>query len=498
MAEELVMMRALKDMNLCKLIDADVKLFHGLFQDLFPNVEQANPEYGILQETIHNEITKMGLQIKDSLVKKVIQVYEALQTRHGNMIVGETDTGKTTAWKVLKNTLDTLAKKNIPGYYGAEYHILNPKAITMEQLYGYFDSVTREWKDGVLSVLLRKIAENDSPTWKWLVLDGPVDTLWIESMNTVLDDNKVLTLINGDRISLSPQSFLLFEVQNLSVASPATVSRVGIVYFDEQTLGWNPFVKTWIASKEISQILGSDGSESITKLFDTYVTELLEFKSKNCKELVPINDFNAVQSLCRMLSCVLTLENGIDKKDDVNLSKMIEYWFIFCLVWTVGAGVVEEDRQKIDSFIRKTEATLPPLNTVYDYYVNVHKKEWGFWQEKLSDDWRPLPNTQFHNILVPTTDTIRNNYVMNILQLNKFPTLATGSTGTGKTAVVNNMLNQMNKNKDITLTINFSSATNAETVQRLLDARLVKHHGDTFVPGICFVLNINNITYGTV
>lgn len=48
-----------------------------------------------------------------------------------------------------------------------------------------------------------------------MILDGPIDTLWIESMNTVLDDNKVLTLLNGDRINLPPQVRLVFEVEDL-------------------------------------------------------------------------------------------------------------------------------------------------------------------------------------------------------------------------------------------------------------------------------------------
>lgn len=75
-----------------------------------------------------------------------------------------------------------------------------------------------------------------------MVLDGPVDTLWIESMNSVLDDNKLLTLNNGDRIGLSPNVRLLFEVQDLSVASPATVSRAGMIYLDIEELGYRPLV----------------------------------------------------------------------------------------------------------------------------------------------------------------------------------------------------------------------------------------------------------------
>ena len=79
-----------------------------------------------------------------------------------------------------------------------------------------------------------------------MILDGPVDTLWIESMNSVLDDNKLLTLNNGDRIALSPQVRLLFEIENLAVASPATVSRAGMIYLDIEELGWKPIVDMWI------------------------------------------------------------------------------------------------------------------------------------------------------------------------------------------------------------------------------------------------------------
>lgn len=175
----------------------------------------------------------------------MVQLYDSKNTRHGNMLVGSSMSGKSTCWKILKNAMNTLNKTIPEKFPGVRYEVLNPKSVDLKELFGYVDA-NLEWHEGVLSSMMGRLCKEESVSQRWMILDGPVDTLWIESMNTVLDDNKVLTLLNGDRISLPPQVGLVFEVEDLAVASPATVSRAGMIFVNLSDLGWKPFIQSWV------------------------------------------------------------------------------------------------------------------------------------------------------------------------------------------------------------------------------------------------------------
>ena len=100
-------------------------------------------------------------------------------------------------------------------------------------------------EDGITPELFRECNEDKSINLNWIFFDGPVDVLWIENMKTVLDYNKKLCMANGETIKLTDKMNIVFEVEDLLEASPATVSRCGMVYLESKDLQWDAFFDQW-------------------------------------------------------------------------------------------------------------------------------------------------------------------------------------------------------------------------------------------------------------
>ncbi|KAI9538400.1 Dynein heavy chain 6, axonemal [Dissostichus eleginoides] len=140
LSEDVVLIRALRDSNLPKFLTDDAMLFGGILSDLFPGVSIPDHDYGVLHTTIQESLVKRNLQPLAGMTKKVIELYETMLVRHGVMLVGPTGGGKTTVYRILADTLETLQatghKANNPFFQHVKTYILNPKSVTMGELYG--------------------------------------------------------------------------------------------------------------------------------------------------------------------------------------------------------------------------------------------------------------------------------------------------------------------------------------------------------------------------
>ncbi|XP_046433182.1 dynein axonemal heavy chain 2 [Neodiprion fabricii] len=477
--DEEVIILAMKDMNIAKLTTDDLPLFIGITSDLFPGVEVPSIDYEKLINDISAQILQLKLQVIPITITKVIELYETKNSRHSTMIVGQSNTAKSVTWKLLKNTLSQMKKDGKPGANLVSEYPINPKASNLGELYGEYNLLTGEWLDGVISSIMRKTCAEDTPDEKWILFDGPVDAVWIENMNSVMDDNKILTLVNNDRITMPEQVSLLFEVQDLAVASPATVSRAGMVYNDYKDLGWRPYVTSWMQQYEDKP----EYQEELNQLMNRFVDTTLNFKRSKCEETVPVSELNLVQSLCKLLEVLATPKNGVEMGEDPDAySTVCKMWFLFCMIWSLCATVNEDGRQKMDNFVREMEGSFPVRDTVYEYYVDVRQRGFVCWEDRLSPTWKYLTGIPFHKIVVPTVDTARYDYIVSMLLSHGFPVLLVGPVGTGKTSTAQSVLEALNPRKYSLLTINMSAQTTSNNVQEAIECRIEKRTKGVYVP----------------
>ncbi|RNF09395.1 cytoplasmic dynein 2 heavy chain 1 isoform X1 [Trypanosoma rangeli] len=234
-----ILIKSLRVNTLSKLTFDDAILFNNLVADVFPGVPIKEIDYADLHPAIVESVKELKLQLVESQVQKILQLYEALKQRMGVVLVGPGGSGKSTLLRVLRRALQRLGV-SVPLY------VMNPKAMPRTQLLGHMDNDTREWFDGVLTEAAKKVVKEENDVRSWIVCDGDVDPEWVESLNSVLDDNKLLTMPNGVRIQFGENVNFLFEAHSLAFASPATVSRMGIIYLSEEDVNPKTMVASWL------------------------------------------------------------------------------------------------------------------------------------------------------------------------------------------------------------------------------------------------------------
>jgi dynein heavy chain len=193
-------------------------------------------------------------------------------------------------------------------------------------------------------------------------------------MNSVMDDNKLLTLPNGERIRLASHVKLLFEVADLQYASPATISRCGMVFVDSRNLGWRPYLWRWLNGRT-----APGEADALKALFEKYATPAIDWVVEGVDgddvvrrpvQAVPVTALNMVTQLCGLLDATLAEAGGdgagaaAGEEGGVSSRlldpQVLEGLFIFCCVWSIGACLVQrpeaKERDRFDAFIREIAA----------------------------------------------------------------------------------------------------------------------------------------------
>ncbi|XP_069582586.1 dynein axonemal heavy chain 14 [Ranitomeya imitator] len=572
--ETLIIIRALKEANLPKFLAEDVILFENIMADLFPGVNLQKASTEKLEEAIAASVRELGLQPWESQTEKVIQFYHQIMARHGVMLVGPTGGGKTTVRRVLEKTLlhfpaavaEGSAPPMVTRRQKVETFVINPKCVSLGELYGEINPNTMEWSDGLLASAVRTFTQHSAkergatpssrtpaqqgnsndeymedgssvskgdPDWYWIILDGPVDTLWVENLNTVLDDTRTLCLANSERIRLPQRMRMIFEVDSLTQASPATVSRCAMVYMDPVDLGWRPFVKTWLM--KISKKVPTDGVQYLTLLLNKSVDEGIRFIHKRKDNLAfPVQDLVLVMNLCTILEAFINFMNGnggfgqiaddliekipsashsgefrsasesrrsytpslteslrrreeqkwyLEKHPD-KLAPLLGKLYVFAFTWAFGGVLTREDENEGDSLIglrardetlvkiaydfnnlvhdlfegEQTKGVQFPLgeNSVFSYFVDLQTGNFVSWESLVPStesviQKELLLSDPLNDVggavrgFTSTVDSVRYSFLTSLLLLHNQPVLLTGDSGVGKSTLVQNMLEKLQK-----------------------------------------------------
>lgn len=297
-------------------------------------------------------------------------------------------------------------------------------------------------------------------------------------MNTVLDDNKMLCMANSERIKFTNYMHMIFEVADLAVASPATVSRCGMVYIDPEDLGWMPYVKTWIG--KFQERFGGIYTEYLMELFTKYVQAGLNFATKKCTPAMVQVDAGKISALCSLIDSYLTIGKDVDLKlEETKLKSVICTTFAFCYVWAVGGNLKSTSWDAFDSFVRgqfeeNPDAKLPGGGDLFSYYVDVKNRRMELW-EKIVPKFVYNKEVPYFEIMVPTIDSTRYGYLMEKLLSTKRSVLFTGETGVGKSVIARDLLLTVAEKGDyLPVFLNFSAQTSSTRVQEMIEAKLEK------------------------
>ncbi|WBW73245.1 dynein heavy chain, minus-end directed microtubule motor Dhc1 [Schizosaccharomyces osmophilus] len=464
--------RAIQTVVLPRLSVNDAKVFEGLRQKYFSTINTQNSELTTI-------IGSLEAALKDSksinnltyLTQKVLQLHQLSEVYSGIIIYGSSGSGKTNVWKSLLDAYNRLQMNT-------EHHVISPKSIDKESLFGTLDLTTHEWADGIFTQILRSAIGSRSQ--HWIIFDDDITPDWVEAMNSLLDDNRFLTLPDGQRIPLSDSVRILFEVDSIQSATMATISRCGIVYVDDEPITNNVYIEPLLG--EITSDQGNSEKRSV--ICETVIEIVSE---------LPIDE---LYEFANSLSHVMELERSrfketlllYFKKEIMNSSRFIEFncsfnkatltaymrkKLLLSIAWAcIGDSDLDSHRKFTDWIKENYDLGTGISNTsemILDLDVDAETQNWLGINETL--EFEKNNDAPDLGAVIRTTEVIRYDKLINDLLLMNGCLIFCGPPGSGKSMTMLHFLND-NDNIDVAV-MNFSASTSAYAIIRFLERNTI-------------------------
>ena len=500
--EQNILLRSVCNTLIPKLVSEDITLFNSLLSGVFPDCKIEEVREDALKNKIIELCQLRNLNPENKFIDKILQLYSIQKMHHGVMMVGQSGTGKSAAWKILLEALTAL-----DGIKGESY-IIDPKAVNKENLYGKLDQTTLDWTDGVFTGTLRKILDNqrgESGKRHWIIFDGDVDPEWAENLNSVLDDNKLLTLPHGDRLQIPPNVRIMFEVESLKYATLATVSRCGMVWFSEDIVTLDMMFSHYLKrlkqnnfddsmnylANQSGALLEFDNTNNDyniqvrTKAADSikvfFEPNNLVQRALEATESMPhVMEFSRIRVIESMFALLRRgTANIIEYNDnhsefpmsDEQIFTYMSKWLIVSIIWGLGGSLSLGNRtkfsEKLREFTSEIEFPSDPNFQMIDYYVDIGENRWNPWKARVPNTDIESEKVSDADVVIPTVDTVRHQEILKSWISEHRPFILCGPPGSGKTMTLMATLKILTDFEMVF--INFSSSTTPDLILKTFD-----------------------------
>ena len=500
-----------------KLIAEDMVIFSDVLETVFPGSKVSKMDDDRLRVEMEKICMEKGLVAAEGFIQKMLQLKLVTEMRHGVMVVGPCGVGKSSALRVLLESME-----KVDGTKG-DFYAIDPKAIDKEHLYGSLDGTTLEWTDGVVTSLLRRIIDNqkgESERRHWIVFDGDVDPEWAENLNryvgiflyllpfcrsncylqrfsstfltfvcSVLDDNKMLTLPSGERLSVPDNVRIILEVDSLNYATPATVSRCGMVWFSEDTVTSEmslDHLMQRLGKEDLTGDRGGDQEIPAAQIHFLNAIRPLVISERTSSLVIDALDFAMSEEhvmeatrerLLRTFKALLAQGIGLAIAYDENhpdfpmtgehMEKFATRWLLHSLMWSFAGSASWEVRKKFGAMLLRTSGIMLPgdEHSLVDYRVRVEDGEYELWSDSVPRMEIESHRVSSTDVVITTTDTVRHSDILGAWLDSRIPLVLCGPPGSGKTMTLTSVLQSI---QGVVLTsLNFSSRTTPEIILKI-------------------------------